>query len=49
VHGVLEDGVLGRLLGENEAPAEAAAKIVNAALARGARDNCTAVVATYRR
>jgi protein phosphatase len=47
VHGVLDDGVLGRLLGEDGEPGEVAARIVNAALARGARDNCTAVVVKY--
>ena len=47
VHGVLEDEELQELLVSNSAPEAAATRIVRAALARGARDNCTAVVAHY--
>ena len=49
VHGVLEDAVLQRLLIDDDAPDVIAERIVRTALARGARDNCTAVVAQYRR
>ncbi len=49
VHGVLEDDLLQRLLVEEQEPAAIAGRIVRTALARGARDNCTAVVAQYRR
>ena len=47
VHGVLDERRLERLLAENDHVAEMAAKIVRAALSRGSRDNCTAVVARY--
>jgi protein phosphatase len=49
VHGVLEDDELQDLLAGEDAPDVKARQIVKAALARGARDNCTAVVAQYRR
>jgi serine/threonine protein phosphatase PrpC len=49
IHGVLDDCVLERLACGPEPPETAAARIVHAALARGTRDNCTAVVAQYRR
>jgi serine/threonine protein phosphatase PrpC len=48
VHGVLEDDVLQSLLVSDDAPDGKARRIVKAALARGACDNCTAVVAEYR-
>jgi len=47
VHGVLEDDELQGLLTRDRAPDAAATRIVRAALARGARDNCTAIVAKY--
>jgi len=47
VHGVLDDARLELLLGENSEPARLAAGVVQAAMARGSRDNCTAVVARY--
>ena len=47
VHGVLDERRLARLLQEDEDPAEIAANVVRAALSRGSRDNCTAIVARY--
>jgi serine/threonine protein phosphatase PrpC len=46
VHGVLDDARIRRLLAEGD-PAAAATDLVRVALARGSRDNCTAVVAQY--
>lgn len=48
VHGVIEDGDLARLTPRTADLSAMASEIVQAALARGARDNCTAVVARYR-
>jgi PPM family protein phosphatase len=48
VHGVLDDDRLERMLTEDDEPRTIAQKVVSAALARGSRDNCTAVVARYR-
>ena len=47
VHGVLDDHRIGRVLSEGSDPAAMATDLVRAALARGSRDNCTAVVAHY--
>jgi serine/threonine protein phosphatase PrpC len=47
VHGVLDDAVLERLARGADAPDAIARRIVRAAIADGARDNCTAVVARY--
>ena len=47
VHGVLDGPRLARLLADGRDPAGAASEIVRAAIARGARDNCTAIVARY--
>jgi len=47
VHGVLDDERLDRLMREEDHPRELASRVVSAALARGSRDNCTAVVARY--
>jgi serine/threonine protein phosphatase PrpC len=47
VHSVLNDGVLERLLTEDDDPPAIAARIVAAALGRGSRDNCTAIVARF--
>jgi protein phosphatase len=47
VHGVLDDERLDRLMREEDHPRELAGRVVSAALARGSRDNCTAVVARY--
>jgi protein phosphatase len=49
VHGVLDDRRIGRLLADPADPATIAANLVRAALARGSRDNCTAVVAQYQK
>ena len=48
VHGVLDERRIERMLLEEEDPRAIAHGIVNAALTRGSRDNCTAVVARYR-
>jgi protein phosphatase len=45
VHGVVDDGRLEQILNEASSPRAAATELVAAALARGSRDNCTAVVA----
>jgi PPM family protein phosphatase len=47
VHGVLDEGRVEQLLVEVDTQA-ASRNLVAAALARGSRDNCTAVVADYR-
>jgi protein phosphatase len=47
IHGVLDDARIRRLLAEGVNPAAAATDLVRVALARGSRDNCTAVVAQY--
>ena len=47
VHGVLDDERLERLMHESENPRELAERVVAAALTRGSRDNCTAIVAKY--
>ena len=47
VHGVLDERRLERMLLEDEDPRAIAHGVVKAALARGSRDNCTAVVARY--
>jgi protein phosphatase len=49
VHGVLEDRWLERQLAGRGDLAAVASDIVRAAIARGSRDNCTAVVARYFR
>jgi PPM family protein phosphatase len=49
VHGVLDDERLERLIREDEHPRELAERVVSAALARGSRDNCTAIVARYQK
>lgn len=48
VHGILDDTLLERLVGANDEVDAIADRIVKTALARGARDNCTAIVAQYR-
>jgi protein phosphatase len=48
VHGVLDDARLERLMQEEENPRELAERVVAAALTRGSRDNCTAIVARYQ-
>jgi protein phosphatase len=47
VHGVLDERRLERMLLEEEDPRAIAHGVIRAALARGSRDNCTAVVARY--
>jgi serine/threonine protein phosphatase PrpC len=47
VHGVIGDGELARLTPRTADLSAMASEIVQAALAHGARDNCTAVVARY--
>jgi PPM family protein phosphatase len=44
VHGALDDGRLEQLLREEDGLPQLASTVVNAALARGSRDNCTVVV-----
>lgn len=47
VHGVLDDRSIAQILADRTDPADAAGGLVEEALARGSRDNCTAVVALY--
>jgi protein phosphatase len=47
VHGVLDDRRIERMMLEEEEPRAIAHVVVKAALTRGSRDNCTAVVARY--
>jgi len=47
VHGVLDDRRMERLLIDESEPYAIARGVINAALTRGSRDNCTAVVARY--
>ena len=47
VHGALDDERLERLMRDEEHPRELAERVVSAALTRGSRDNCTAIVARY--
>jgi len=49
VHGVLDDVALQRLVAADGEPDAIANRIVRTAIARGARDNCTAIVARYYR
>ena len=47
VHGVLDGSRIERMMLEEESPRAIAYAIIGAALTRGSRDNCTAVVARY--
>jgi protein phosphatase len=47
VHGVLDDSRIEQMMLEDEDPRAIAHGVIRAALARGSRDNCTAVVARY--
>jgi PPM family protein phosphatase len=47
VHGMLDDGRIERLMRDDEEPRAIAHAVIGAALKRGSRDNCTAVVARY--
>jgi len=44
---VLDDSRIERMMLEEEEPRAIAHGVIKAALARGSRDNCTAVVARY--
>ena len=48
IHTVVEDALIAELAAGGDPPAEVARRLVDAALSRGTRDNCTAVVAEYR-
>jgi PPM family protein phosphatase len=47
VHGVLNEDRIGQLMLEEEDPQAIARGVIAAALARGSRDNCTAIIARY--
>jgi PPM family protein phosphatase len=47
VHGVIDDGALGALVAAGDHPQTIAERLVQEALKRGSRDNCTAVVGQY--
>ncbi len=47
VHGVLDEVRIGQLMRDEEDPQAIARGVITAALARGSRDNCTAIVARY--
>lgn len=47
VHGVIDDGTLGHLVAAGDDPQAIADGLVQEALKRGSRDNCTAVVGQY--
>lgn len=47
VHGVLDRDRIGQLMLEQDDPQAIAGAVISAALTRGSRDNCTAVVARY--
>jgi protein phosphatase len=47
VHGVLDEDRIGQLMLEEEEPQAIARGVITAALTRGSRDNCTAVIARY--
>jgi protein phosphatase len=48
VHDVVDDRRLERLMLDDDDPGAIARNVIRTALARGSRDNCTAVVAQYR-
>ena len=48
VHGVLDDSRIERLMLDDGDPRAIAHGLIKSAMARGSRDNCTAVVAQYR-
>ena len=47
VHGVLDESRIERMMLEEDDPQAIARRLIKGALARGSRDNCTAVVARY--
>ena len=47
LHSVVEDSAIEQAIVEAGTPAETAPRLIQLALARGARDNITAVVARY--
>jgi PPM family protein phosphatase len=47
LHGVLDDQTIEKMLGDGGTPSEIVTQLIEAALAGGARDNVTAVVARY--
>jgi len=47
VHGVIDDGRLEQLMGDDDDPQAIAQNVVAAALTRGSRDNCTAIAARF--
>jgi serine/threonine protein phosphatase PrpC len=47
VHGVIDDGRLEQLMGDDDDPQTIAHNVVATALTRGSRDNCTAIAARY--
>ena len=47
VHGVVDDGRLEQLMGDDDDPQAIAHNVVATALTRGSRDNCTAIAARY--
>ena len=49
VHGVLDDSLIERLMLGEKDPRTIAHGVIKAALARGSRDNCTAIVARHTR
>jgi protein phosphatase len=47
LHSVLEDGAIEHMLGAGGTPSEIVPRLIQSALAAGARDNVTAVLARY--
>jgi serine/threonine protein phosphatase PrpC len=47
LHGVLEDGTLAEMLSDGGTPAEIVPRMIEAALAKGGKDNVTALLVRY--